>query len=137
MVASCLAGQVIRLLAEPPDGCSIPLITERPAASEIENEPRRQESCPFFFVPFYLALLRCIAWISHQRGLTHLMVFDPFDGLLTHLMVFEIELLESMLLECVVDPRALLCRMLGLNHPLVIAARDRAPPDKEQGPADA
>jgi len=52
-------------------------------------------------------------------------------------MVFEIELLESMLLECVVDPRALLCRMLGLNHPLVIAARDRAPPDKEQGQADA
>ncbi len=50
---------------------------------------------------------------------------------------YEIELLESMLLECVVDPRALLCRMLGLNHPLVVAARDRAPPDEEQGPADA
>jgi len=50
---------------------------------------------------------------------------------------YEIELLESMLLECVVDPRALLCRMLGLNHPLVIAARDRAPPDQEQGQADA
>jgi hypothetical protein len=50
---------------------------------------------------------------------------------------YEIELLESMLLECVVDPRALLRRMLGLNHPLVIAARDRGPPDEEQGQADA
>ena len=75
MVASCLVqDQVIRALAEPPDDCSIPLITERPAASAIENEPRRKESCPFLFVPFYVALLRCIAWIAHQRGLTHLMV---------------------------------------------------------------
>jgi len=49
---------------------------------------------------------------------------------------YEVELLESMLLECVVDPRALLRRMLGLNHPLIVAARDRAPPDKEQGQAD-
>ena len=50
---------------------------------------------------------------------------------------YEIELLESMLLECVVDPRALLRRMLGLNHPLIVAASDRAPPDAEQGRTDA
>ncbi len=50
---------------------------------------------------------------------------------------YEIELLESMLLESVVDPRALLRRMLGLNHPLVIAARDRGPPNEGQGQADA
>ena len=30
-----------------------------------------------------------------------------------------------MLLECVVDPRALLHRMLGLNHPLLVAASER------------
>jgi len=50
---------------------------------------------------------------------------------------YEIELLESMLLECVVDPRALLRRMLGLNHPLIVVASERAPPDKEKGRTDA
>ena len=50
---------------------------------------------------------------------------------------YEIELLESMLLECVVDPRALLRRMLGLNHPLIVAASERAPPDERVGQGHA
>jgi len=86
-------------------------------------------------VKVLLLLIRCDGesiLIQIQRLLLHHPIMTQ-----RYYSAYEIEILESMLLECVVDPRALLRRMLELNHPLIVAASDRAPPDKEQGPADA
>ena len=41
-------------------------------------------------------------------------------------------LLESMLMECVDDPRPLLTSTLGRNHPLIVEARERPPPRDEE-----
>ena len=86
-------------------------------------------------VKVLLLLIRCDGesiLIQIQRLLLH----HPIMTQRYH-SAYEVDLLESMLLECVVDPRALWRRILGLNHPLIVAARDRAPPDEEQRPADA
>ena len=41
-------------------------------------------------------------------------------------------LLESMLMECVEDPRPLLTSTLGRHHPLIVEARERPPPRDEE-----
>jgi len=45
---------------------------------------------------------------------------------------YQVRLIESMLLECLEDPRPLLTSTLGRNHPLIVAARQRPPPSDEE-----
>ena len=45
---------------------------------------------------------------------------------------YQVMLIESMLMECLEDPRPLLTSTLGRNHPLIVAARQRPPPSDEE-----
>ena len=45
---------------------------------------------------------------------------------------YQVMLIESMLMECLDDPRPLLTSTLGRNHPLIVAARQRPPPSDEE-----
>ena len=62
-----------------------------------------------------------------------------YDALLHHPAItdrffsdYQRMLLESMLMECVDDPRPLLTSTLGRNHPLIVEARERPPPHDEE-----